>query len=117
MLTYDIVNSKLNTLEPHSWENDMVVEEIVKEIEDCIQQFNLTISLKTTLSTMKGSIHWHLKQERQKGVLEVTYWPKKQQIWLEIHDNRRSEWNVDVIAPLAHAIAQAFDGNAEVRED
>ncbi len=94
----------------------MVVEEVAKEIDDSIQQFNLTISLKTTLSTKKGSIHWHLKQEKKKGVLEVTYWPKKQQIWLEIHDNRRYEWNVNVIAPLANAIAHAFDGSVEVRE-
>lgn len=104
MIRYEIANSKLS--EVKLLDEDLVVQ----EIEDIIADFQLEVTQKTTLSTMKGSIHYHLKQGKKSGVLEVTYWPNKKRLFVEIHNNRLSEWNQNMIAPFAEALAQRFSG-------
>lgn len=71
MIRYEIANSRLS--EVKLLDEDLVVQ----EIEDIIADFQFEVTQKTTLSTMKGSIHYHLKQGKKSGVLEVTYWPSK----------------------------------------
>ncbi|TCP18627.1 hypothetical protein EV207_1706 [Scopulibacillus darangshiensis] len=108
MLTYGIVDSKLDKVKP-------LDEELVCEkIEDTVRGFGLTMAQKTTLSTKKGCSHWHFKKGKEKGVLEVTYWPKRHALWLDIHDNRRVDWNVAVIGDLAAAFAGYFGGRVEI---
>jgi len=83
---------------------------ILQEIQQIIMEFNLEITLKTTLSTMKGSIHYHLKLGKSPGLLELTYWPLKKKIWIEIHNNRKANWNEGLIGPLSDRIAEHFSG-------
>lgn len=107
MIKYEILSSKLS-------EHKLLDEELVIwEIEEVISEFQLQITQKTTLSTMKGSIHYHLKQHKASGVLEVTYWPNKRRLFVEIHDNRLSEWNRNMIVPFSEALAQRFSGVAK----
>jgi len=81
MIKYGIVNSRLEDVK-------LLDEELVnQDIEEVIAEFQLVVTQKTTLSTMRGSIHYHLKQGSKSGVLEVTYWPLKR-LFIEIHDNR-----------------------------
>ncbi len=104
MICYEIVNSRLTSLS--SIERD----EVPYKIEEIIHTFHLDITQKTTLSTKKGSIHYHLKQGLNPGVLEVTYWPQKNRLWLEIHDNRRSPWNEEIILAFSEKLAACLDG-------
>lgn len=104
MLKVEIINAK------HIEVEELDIGSIINQIEQIIVQFNLNIIQKTTLSTKKGSIHYHLKQGIQAGILELTYWPSKRQMWVEIHDNRRSEWNVAMLHPFSEAIATCFAG-------
>ena len=107
MIMYEVVESKLS--EGKLLDADLVV----REIEEVISDFQLVISLKTTLSTMQGSTHYHLKQGRASGVLEVTYWPQENRLFVEIHGNRLSEWNKHIILPFSEALAQRFAGIVE----
>lgn len=107
MLTYNVVSDKLNEVKP------LDEEMVCSEIERITADFGLVVTERTTLSTKKGSYHWHLKKEKEKGVLEVTYWPKKGRFWIDIHDNRRAEWNMAVIEPLAETYAKYFGGKVE----
>jgi hypothetical protein len=84
--------------------------QVLTVIEEIIDQYGLTITQKTTLTTLKGSIHYHLKQGKSRGVLEITYWPQAQRLFLEIHDNRQAEWNLYIIQPMAHDLAARFHG-------
>lgn len=59
---------------------------------------------KTTLKKYPGSTHSHLSKPGSKGVMELTVWPTKRRFWLSIHDNRRAEWQAEVI----EAIAETF---------
>jgi hypothetical protein len=87
---------------------------IVNEIEEIITEFNLTISLKTTLSKMKGTTHYHLKLGTLKGLLELTYWPQKKRLWVEIHSNRQADWNKEMIKPFSERLAKQFIGQTKV---
>ncbi|MWC30227.1 hypothetical protein [Paenibacillus sp. MMS18-CY102] len=106
MIMYEIINSNLNQVK--LFDHDLVIQ----EIEGVIEQFELNITQKTTLSTLKGSVHYHLKQGKKAGVLEITYWPAKHRLWVEIHDNRSSEWNRLVIKPFSEALSARFLGEA-----
>ena len=109
MIAYEILNSKLSEVKL------LDVDLVVQEIEEVVFGFHLEITQKTTLSTMKGSIHYHLKQGKASGVLEVTYWPKRNRLFVEIHDNRLSEWNRNMILPFSEALAQCFSGVVQPR--
>jgi len=104
VLTYTIVSSRLTPVRLQ--DEELVVE----TIEDVIRDFGLDTAQKTTLSTMRGSTHYHLKNGSGKGVLEITYWPKKAWLTVDIHDNRRAPWNEQLIGPLARALAERFAG-------
>jgi hypothetical protein len=105
MIKYEIVNSLLSQVKL------LDEDQITNEIEAIIIEFQLDITQKTTLSTMKGSLHYHLKLGKNTGVLELTYWPIKRRLWVEIHDNRISEWNQAIIYPFSEALAKCFAGS------
>jgi hypothetical protein len=102
---YEIMNSRLSQVKL------LDEDQIIKEIEAIINEFGLAITQKTTLSTMKGSLHYHLKLGKNAGVLELTYWSNKKRLWVEIHDNRRTEWNQAIIYPFSEALAKCFSGS------
>jgi hypothetical protein len=104
VIMYEISNSSLSQVEL------LDEERIIKEIEEIINQFQLEITQKSTLSTLKGCIHYHLKLGENSGVLELTYWPPKKRLWVEIHKNRRAEWNQTMIHPFSEALAKRFSG-------
>lgn len=104
MIKYEIINSNLSQVK--LFDHELVIQ----EIEEVINQFKLNITQKTTLSTMKGSVHYHLKQEKKAGILEITYWPDKHRLWVEIHNNRCYEWNKSIIKPFAEALSVRFKG-------
>ena len=65
----------------------------------------LQIVLKTTLKQHAGSIHWHLKQGKEKGTLEVTLLPAAQRLWFSVHDNRAGDW----IEPAMQALQKRLE--------
>lgn len=70
------------------------------DIEDAIQKANLTVTLRGTLRQYPGCHHWHLKQGRETGTLELTWWPEKQKLWFKIASNRRGEWMEPAISTI-----------------
>jgi hypothetical protein len=104
MIRYDVVNFACLNRDDAGQVRDAV--------QNAAIHHGLNISQVTTLVTKIGSIHWHIrKEEEARGVLEVTYWPKKQQLWVEIHSNRQQLWNVCVIEPFAEHMAGALKGH------
>jgi hypothetical protein len=57
-------------------------------IERCCAENNLQVTLKGTLSKYPGCVHWHLKQGKQHGTLEITWWPEQHRLWLSIQAGR-----------------------------
>jgi hypothetical protein len=82
----------------------MDAEEIKSKISDVIRKHGLNTASLHTLKSIPGSIHWHVKKGKEKGLLEITYVSKQKQVWVDIHDNRRSDWNLRLIESFTEAI-------------
>lgn len=52
---------------------------------------------ETTLKKFSGSVHWHLHKPREKGTLEATWWPTERRFWFSIHENRRADWQDEIL--------------------
>ena len=50
--------------------------------------------------TYRGSTHWHLTLPNHKGTLEATWRPASCLFWLSIHDNRRADWQAEILLHL-----------------
>jgi hypothetical protein len=48
--------------------------------------------MKGTLASFPGCTHWHLKRNRERGVLEITLWPAQSRLWLSVQDGRKGAW-------------------------
>lgn len=83
-------------------------EQVLEIVEKIIGRFELDIKQKTTLSAYPGCVHYHVKPGKLAGVMEITYWPKERRLWVDIHDNRRAEWNVRMMPLFVEALEEAF---------
>lgn len=81
--------------------------EVLSEIlERCFTAEGLTITMRGTLASYRGSIHWHLKHPGCPGTLEATLWTPKRRVWFSIHDNRRADWMDRTVERLRAAIGR-----------
>jgi hypothetical protein len=65
--------------------------EMTRIIEKTVVANELQITLKTTLGMYPGSTHWHIKNGKHKGILEITLWPERTRAWFSIQDGRRGD--------------------------
>jgi hypothetical protein len=79
-------------------------DDVEAAIEACIAQAGLHITMKGTLATYPSSIHWHLKQGNERGVLELTWWPEQRRLWLSVHRNRTAPWITAAQSQLKQAL-------------
>jgi hypothetical protein len=78
-------------------------------IERTWQTLGLSQTLKGGLQQYPEAIHWHLKHGKASGVLEVTFWPETNQLWLSVHRNRMADW-IDLLLPkLSQALTDALE--------
>lgn len=80
----------------------------VAEIEVAILGLPLTVTvtLRGTLRQYPGCHHWHLKQGREPGTLELTWWPEKNRLWFKIASNRRGDWMESAISAFRSSLAR-----------
>lgn len=64
-------------------------EEIIETI--CAQE-GLLLAMKGSLSTYPGCVHWHYKNQNEKGTLELTLYVPERRIWAKIQDGRKAPW-------------------------
>jgi hypothetical protein len=86
---------------------------LIEQIEHCAALEGLDIGERMTLRTFPGSIHWHLRRPRTKGVLELTYWPSQRRLWFAVHSNRQAEWIAPTIERLQTCLGQTVDESQE----
>jgi len=74
-----------------------IVEDVV--LEACRAR-GLAVSMKTSLKSYPGSVHWHFKKGAGSGVVEVTFWEAKRRLWINVHSNRASSWTSEEMRGL-----------------
>lgn len=85
-------------IRPHE---SLTPQAVLAGVEKCVVDSGLTVTLRDTLLTYPGSTHWHLKDGRQPGVLEITYWPDAHRLWFSVHHNRNAPW-IDRLLPTLY---------------
>jgi len=82
---------------------------IEQAIEDAIAASGLRISLRGTLKKYTGCVHWHVRNGRESGTLELTFWPAEQRAWFTVQNGRTADW----IEEGMHRIRRAIRSLAE----
>jgi hypothetical protein len=68
----------------------------------------LRLTLKDTLKTYPGCVHWHYKLGKEVGTLEITLWAAKRRIWFKVSASRQGEWMEEAIGRLKMNIEQCL---------
>jgi hypothetical protein len=66
-------------------------EAVVRVVEQVCASHDLNCSLKGTLVSYPGSLHWHVKQGKHRGTLEITWWESGHRLWFKVANGRTSE--------------------------
>jgi hypothetical protein len=77
-------------------------QRIAQRVETVLASHGLTLHSRGTLRTYPGCIHWHWKNGKHPGTLEVTHWPAQRRLWFKIQAARRAPW-IDQLVPLLKA--------------
>jgi hypothetical protein len=85
----------------YSHANDRQVE---RAIERAVADSGLRVTMRASLQKFPGSVHWHVKNGRESGTLEITFWPQERRAWFTIHDGRQAEWIEKGVKALAATI-------------
>jgi hypothetical protein len=67
-------------------------DQIAQAIDDAIVQAGLSTTLRGSLKKYPGCIHWHARNGRESGTLEITLWPQQHRAWFTIQDGRAAPW-------------------------
>jgi 3-methyladenine DNA glycosylase AlkD len=78
--------------------------QVQRAIEAAVSDAGLTVTLRGSLRSFPGCVHWHLKRGRESGTLEVTLWPRERRAWFAVQDGRRGEWIEETMSNLSEAI-------------
>lgn len=93
-----------------SWPEGIETERMAQCVEKCAQEQGLVMTLRGVLRSYPGSIHWHWKRGKERGVLEITLWPQTRRLWFSVQARRTAAW-IDALLPvLRTAISNAIGG-------
>jgi len=71
----------------------------VEKIEQVCAALGLTMSMKTSQAAFPGSTHWHYKNKKLKGTLELTLYIPAGRVWANVQSGRKADW-IDAILPV-----------------
>jgi hypothetical protein len=89
---------------PPSGDIRMVAETILRTCKSR----GLAASVKTSLKSYPGSVHWHFKKRTGRGVVEVTFWAAKRRLWINVHSNRTGSWTAEEMRGLKADLEKQF---------
>jgi hypothetical protein len=83
------------------------VESIIESV--CAAE-GLATGKKGTLASFPGSTHWHFKRTKERGTLEITFFPRDRRIWAQIQDGRRADWIEPSLANIKQVVEENLRG-------
>jgi hypothetical protein len=78
----------------------------------CCAADDLRNTLKGTLARYPGSVHWHYSQPRERGTLEITWWPRGERLWFKVSAGRSARWITARLPALQQALEMALSALA-----
>ena len=79
-------------------------DSVVKVVEQVCSANGLICVARGTLVRYPGCIHWHYKQGKQKGTLEITWWESENRLWFKVAKVRIGEWMDEALPKLKQEI-------------
>lgn len=79
-------------------------DSVVKVVEKVCTTNDLICARKGTLASYPGSIHWHYKQGKQNGLLEISWWERESRLWFKVAKGRTGEWMNEALPRLKKQI-------------
>lgn len=73
---------------------------IERRVEAVLHRQGLLLTMKGTLKSHPGCIHWHFKKGREPGTLELTLWPARRRLWIKVQSGRTAPWIDELLPPL-----------------
>lgn len=89
---------------PLSWSCDLDAAKLAAAVSQVATELDLTPDAPTTLKTLPGSLHWHVRKRGENGVLEVTLLPDRKSGSVSVHDNRSAPWIGTVIDAVVNRL-------------
>ncbi len=84
------------------------VMNVERAIGEVCEELGLRVGIRSTLAGHRDSLHWHLKREKERGTLEVSFVPEPTRLWLAVHKNREGAWIDDAVARFAVLLQDAL---------
>ena len=85
--------------------NTVVLMDVIERV---CRAHDLTCTLKGTLAKYPDSVHWHFKNGKQKGTLEITWWESTNRLWFKVADGRTGPWIEESWPQITEEIRKAF---------
>ena len=83
--------------------------QVKRYVQFACEELGLTISMETSLASYPGSVHWHIKNGKEKGTLELTSWPGRRPLWAKIQTGRMADWIDGILPELCQKIQKLAD--------
>jgi hypothetical protein len=74
------------------------------EIEKSCASLSLIRTMKASLKSLPENTHWHYKKDKEKGVLEITLLPQKNEVIITCKANRYADWINEAMKELDAAL-------------
>ena len=87
---------------------DAKSDSVINVVEQVCNAYGLTQALKGTLASYPGCIHWHVKNGREKGTLEITWWETANRLWFKVADGRMGKWIDESMGELKKRIESSL---------
>lgn len=87
---------------------DMECAKVAHAIDDVIAEMGLTVTLRDSLRKFPGCTHWHVKNGRDPGTLEITLWPQEHRAWFSIQSGRTAPWIDERVKWIAQLLEERF---------
>jgi hypothetical protein len=78
--------------------SDCDLAEAENIVEHACSAWGLELTMKGSLKSYPGSVHWHYKSQGDKGTLELTLFARRRRLWAKVQHRRRAPW-IDAMLP------------------
>jgi hypothetical protein len=86
---------------------------VEQAIDQAVAEAGLAVTLRDTLKAFPGCIHWHVKNGRESGTLEITFWPQERRAWFSVQSGRAAAWIDEKMNVLGEAIQKRLNANVK----
>lgn len=73
-------------------------------VERVCSDAGLTLTMRGSLASYPGCIHWHFKNGKQSGTLEFTLLADAHRLWAKVQRGRRATWIDELLPALKRAL-------------